>query len=115
MEDIQDKTCRVTDDGSSSRRPLNVNAVESEPRRARPERAAKPPIEGDHPNVFEARVEELIYLRPHLHAVSVCGNDDFIVKINIRQRALTAAKSQDCRSTEDCRASTRRPPDQPRT
>jgi len=48
----------------------------------RPERVAVDPEPGHYPNTFEARVEELIYLGDHIRTrVSVCGNDDFVVKM----------------------------------
>lgn len=111
VEDIQDKTCRVRlDDGSLvSALKVNVNAVgERTTLSLRPERVAVSPIEGDHPNVFEARVEELIYLGDHIRTrVSVCGNDDFIVKIpnaHAQARIDRGEKVRIAWSTEDCRA-----------
>jgi len=48
----------------------------------RPERVEIDPIEGKHPNVFEGKVEELIYLGDHIRTrINVCGHDDFIVKV----------------------------------
>ena len=40
------------------------------------------PESGKFPNVFNAKVEELIYLGDHIRTrASVCGNSEFIVKI----------------------------------
>ena len=48
----------------------------------RPERVFINPGDGLCPNVFDARVEELIYLGDHMRTrVNVCGHDDFIVKV----------------------------------
>jgi putative spermidine/putrescine transport system ATP-binding protein len=48
----------------------------------RPERVVINPPAGDCPNLFDGRVEELIYLGDHMRTrVSVCGHDDFIVKV----------------------------------
>lgn len=48
----------------------------------RPERVVIEPEAGRVPNVFEARVEELIYLGDHMRTrFSLCGNDEFIVKV----------------------------------
>ena len=48
----------------------------------RPERVMIEPADDECPNVFESRVEELIYLGDHIRArISVCNCDDFVVKI----------------------------------
>ena len=48
----------------------------------RPERVTVNPEPGQLPNVFSARAEELIYLGDHIRTrFTVCGHDDFIVKI----------------------------------
>ena len=48
----------------------------------RPERVVVDADKEKLPNVFAARVQELIYLGDHIRTrVSVCGNDDFIIKI----------------------------------
>jgi len=66
------------------------------------------PEPGKYPNLFDARIEELIYLGDHLRTrASVCGQDDFIVKI---PNATWHAKLQEGDmvkfgwSVEDCRA-----------
>ena len=55
----------------------------------RPERVEIDPPEGKYPNVFEGKVEELIYLGDHIRTrVNMCGHDDFIVKVpNISDHA----------------------------
>ena len=48
----------------------------------RPERIFVSPAEGRTPNTYSAKVEELIYHGDHIRTrFSVCGHDDFIVKI----------------------------------
>jgi putative spermidine/putrescine transport system ATP-binding protein len=47
----------------------------------RPERVWLDP-DDSFPNVFEGKVEELIYLGDHIRTrMTVCGHDEFIVKI----------------------------------
>jgi len=48
----------------------------------RPERLTINPPEGSMPNVFDGRVEELIFHGDHVRTrLSLCGHDDFIVKV----------------------------------
>ncbi len=48
----------------------------------RPERVVVSPPKGSMPNIFSAKAEELIYLGDHIRTrFTVCGHDDFIVKI----------------------------------
>jgi putative spermidine/putrescine transport system ATP-binding protein len=48
----------------------------------RPERVIVNPEEGSLPNIFSGKAEELIYLGDHIRTrFTVCGHDDFIVKI----------------------------------
>ena len=48
----------------------------------RPERVLINPPEGSVPNLFDGRVEELIFHGDHLRTrLRVCGRDDFIVKV----------------------------------
>jgi putative spermidine/putrescine transport system ATP-binding protein len=48
----------------------------------RPERVLISPEAGSVPNVFDARVEEQIYLGDHMRTrFSLCGSDQFIVKV----------------------------------
>ena len=74
----------------------------------RPERVAINPPEGEFPNIFEAKVEELIYLGDHIRTrVSVCNADEFIIKV---PNAAGHAVLEEGRTTkvgwlaEDCRA-----------
>ena len=48
----------------------------------RPERVIVNPETGQVPNIFQAKAEELIYLGDHIRTrMSVCGSDNFFVKI----------------------------------
>ena len=48
----------------------------------RPERVTVNPVPGQLPNIFSGVAEELIYLGDHIRTrFTVCGHDDFIVKI----------------------------------
>ncbi len=75
----------------------------------RPERVATNPSNaGDYQNNFKAKVKELIYLGDHIRTrASVCGDDDFVVKI-ANTSALAAIKvGTDVTfgwKAEDCRA-----------
>ncbi len=59
-------------DGTGSRTTISL----------RPERVIINPPEGSVPNLFDGRVEELIFHGDHLRTrLNVCGHDDFIVKV----------------------------------
>ena len=74
----------------------------------RPERVIVDPVGETVENVFEGRVLEFIYLGDHIRTrLSVCGNEDFIVKVPNSQVRSTLEKGQKIRvgwSYEDCRA-----------
>ena len=108
---INGESCQVQVDGGDQVQALKVN-VEGVGSRTtlslRPERVEVNPEPGKYPNLFDARIEELIYLGDHLRTrASVCGQDDFIVKI---PNATWHAKLQEGDmvkfgwSVEDCRA-----------
>ena len=85
VREIDGDTCTVDVDGGGQVRALKVN-VSTVGERAtlslRPERVEVDPPEGKYPNVFDARVEELIYLGDHIRTrANVCGHNDFIVKV----------------------------------
>lgn len=104
-------TCTVEIGQSSLIKALAVN-VTTEGQRAtlslRPERVRINPPNGLMPNVFEAQVEELIYLGDHIRTrVSVCGQDDFIVKVPNAAGHEALRKGDRVRvgwTIEDCRA-----------
>ncbi len=74
----------------------------------RPERVTVDPEPGSLPNIFNGRAEELIYLGDHIRTrFTVCGHDDFIVKIpNSAQHAhLREGDTVNIGwNAEDCRA-----------
>jgi putative spermidine/putrescine transport system ATP-binding protein len=88
----------VNHDGVGSRSTLSL----------RPERVKLNPEEGAFPNVFNAKVLELIYLGDHIRCrVSVCGNDEFIVKVPNAHGQVNMKRDDDVRvgwQAEDCRA-----------
>ena len=85
VREIDGDNCTVQlDDGAMVEAlKVNVNAVGDRSQMSlRPERVEVAPPEGKYPNVFEGKVEELIYLGDHIRTrASVCGHDDFIVKV----------------------------------
>ena len=74
----------------------------------RPERVEVNPANGAFPNVFPGRVEELIYLGDHIRSrMSVCGHDDFIVKVPNASGHAHLVEGAEVRvgwTAEDCRA-----------
>ncbi len=74
----------------------------------RPKRVTVDPEPGSLPNIFNGRAEELIYLGDHIRTrFTVCGHDDFIVKIpNSAQHAhLKEGDTVNIGwNAEDCRA-----------
>ncbi len=72
------------EDGSKVRAlAVNVDGVGSATQLSiRPEAVVFNLAEGSLPNLFEAKVEELIYLGDHTRVrVAVCGNDNFTIKV----------------------------------
>ena len=75
----------------------------------RPERVmVNPSNEGVFPNVFKAKIEELIYLGDHIRTrASVCGDDEFIVKVANASALSAIKKGTEVNfgwSMKDCRA-----------
>jgi putative spermidine/putrescine transport system ATP-binding protein len=74
----------------------------------RPERVALDPEPGSMPNVFDATVEELIYLGDHIRTrVSTCGDDEFIVKVPNSHAHASLDRGQKVKvgwALDDCRA-----------
>ena len=110
VKDTEGDVCRV-DVGGNMIRALSVNhdGVGSRTTLSlRPERVKLNPDEGAFPNVFDAKVLELIYLGDHIRCrVSVCGNDEFIVKVPNAHGQVTMSKGDDVTvgwQAEDCRA-----------
>ena len=88
----------VNHDGVGSRSTLSL----------RPERVVLNPENGAFPNVFDAMVLELIYLGDHIRCrVSVCGDDEFIVKVPNAYGHVSMSKGDDVQvgwQAGDCRA-----------
>jgi putative spermidine/putrescine transport system ATP-binding protein len=88
----------VNHDGVGSRTTLSL----------RPERVALDPEPGSMPNVFDAKVEELIYLGDHIRTrVSTCGDDEFIVKVPNSHAHASLNRGQQVQvgwALDDCRA-----------
>ncbi len=108
---VNGKTCTVQlDEGMLIHAlPVAVGAVGSRTTLSlRPERVVVNPPDGKLANVFDGEVEELIYLGDHIRArVSVCGHNDFIVKVPNAIGHATLSKRSPVRvgwSLEDCRA-----------
>lgn len=109
--DIDGDKCRVAIKGGGEVMALKVNVGrvgDMTSLSLRPERVIINPAQGSVANVFSGRVEELIYLGDHIRTrVSVCGNDDFIVKVPNSQRHQIAARGQEIKlgwSAADCHA-----------
>jgi len=104
-------TCQVLIPGAGPVRALAVNVGNvGQPTTLslRPERVKINPPPGSLPNRFDAEVRELIYLGDHVRTrVSVCGHDDFIVKLPNAEGAMQfepGAKITVGWKIEDCRA-----------
>ena len=104
-------TCQVQIDGSAAIRALAVNVGgvgQATTLSLRPERVKINPPSGSLPNLFNAEVRELIYLGDHVRTrVSVCGNENFVVKLPNAEGAVQyepGAKITVGWKTEDCRA-----------
>jgi putative spermidine/putrescine transport system ATP-binding protein len=74
----------------------------------RPESVRINPDPETYPNTFEARIRELIYVGDHTRVrVSICGRDDFVLKISRGENTPRLAVDQKVRigwSIKDCRA-----------
>jgi putative spermidine/putrescine transport system ATP-binding protein len=109
--EIDGDKCRVEIDGGWIIKALKIyikGIGERTTVSLRPERVIVNPAEGSTDNIFEGRVEELIYLGDHVRTrATVCGNDQFIVKIPNAQGTLNVDRGHHIRlgwSSNDCRA-----------
>ncbi len=89
--------------------PVNVAGVgERSTMSLRPERVQIATGLENCPNVFDAKVEELIYLGDHIRTrVNVCGHDDFIVKVPNSSDHAALKEGETVKvgwMTDDCRA-----------
>ena len=105
------KNCTVEIENGTTVEALAVN-VRNEGEQTtlslRPERVHVQPDQGKFPNVFDASVEELIYLGDHVRTrVNLLGHDDFIIKIPNsagHQHLKTGETVKVGWLAEDCRA-----------
>jgi putative spermidine/putrescine transport system ATP-binding protein len=111
VRELNGQACRVElDDGEEVQAlKVNVGAVgERATISLRPERVEVDPPEGRYPNVFKGKVEELIYLGDHIRTrASVCGHDDFIIKVANSSDHASLAEGETVKfgwTMEDCRA-----------
>ena len=74
----------------------------------RPERIFFKPEPSSCPNIFDAKVEELIYLGDHMRTrINLCGNSEFIVKVPNSAGHVHVTPGEKVRvgwQAEDCRA-----------
>ena len=110
VDQVDGDTCVVDVDGYKIRA-LNVaheGVGSSTTLSLRPERVSLAPSDGEVPNNFDAKVLELIYLGDLIRCrVSVCGDDEFIVKVPNASGHATINEGDDVRvgwTAEDCRA-----------
>ena len=108
---VNGESCTVEVDGGGivEAKSVNIGGVGDRTTLSlRPERVEVSPESGKLPNVFEAKVEELIYLGDHIRTrVNVCGQDDFIVKIPNSSHQASLVEGETVTfgwSIEDCRA-----------
>ena len=109
--EIDGDKCLVEIDGGWIIKALKVYIKDTGERTTvslRPERVTVNPAAGSTDNIFEGRIEELIYLGDHVRTrAMVCGNSQFIVKIPNAQGNLIVNQGQHIRfgwSANDCRA-----------
>lgn len=104
-------TVEIPGTGNVQAQAVNVEAAEQPTILSlRPERVKLNPAPGSLPNVFSATVRELIYLGDHMRIrLSVCGHDDFVVKLPNSEGAkpveagsvITVGwKAEDCRALD---------------
>lgn len=106
-----DTACKVkTKDGSEIQaNKINISGVGDRTTLSiRPERVIVNPQPDQVPNIFKAKAEELIYLGDHIRTrMSVCGSDNFFVKIPNSTHHANLNKGDTVNigwNEEDCRA-----------
>ena len=111
VEAVDGKACavRLKDGSAVSALPVNIAGTGAATTLSiRPERVKIGPEAGSLPNIFEATVQELIYLGDHTRArMALCGSTDFIVKVpNAEDHAPLSVGNtvQVGWKTGDCRA-----------
>ena len=110
VREVQGQTCIVAVEGGEVKAlAVNVEGVGTASTLSlRPERVLIDPSPERCPNVFDARVEELIYHGDHTRMrVRACGCDDFIIKVPNAAGERALAVGETIRigwHLEDCRA-----------
>lgn len=111
VTDFSGRNCTVEINGGGTIEALAVNVRNTgEPTTLslRPERVFIRPEPGSRPNIFDAKVEELIYLGDHMRTrVSLLGHDDFVIKVPNsagHQHLKTGETVKVGWEAEDCRA-----------
>jgi putative spermidine/putrescine transport system ATP-binding protein len=111
VKEIDGNACRVELDSGGEVLGLKVNVGgvgERSTLSLRPERVDVNPPDGKHPNVFEGKVEELIYLGDHIRTrANVCGSEDFVVKVPNASGHVHLKEGEVVKfgwTVEDCRA-----------
>ena len=111
VQAINGDQCKVTLESGEEIQALKVNVDgvgDKTTLSLRPERVEVNPESGKFPNVFNAKVEELIYLGDHIRTrATVCSNSEFIVKIPNASHHASLNKGDSVTfgwSMEDCRA-----------
>jgi putative spermidine/putrescine transport system ATP-binding protein len=109
VREVANGHCVVEVDGRPIRAlPVNIDGVGSRSTLSlRPERVMIDP-DADCPNVFDAKVLELIYLGDHIRArMAVCGTEEFIVKVPNASAHPTLERGHEIKvgwQVDDCRA-----------
>jgi putative spermidine/putrescine transport system ATP-binding protein len=111
IEELDERNCAVKLDNGDIVTALPVNTAGKGERTTlslRPERVTVNPDPDNTPNVFEAKVEELIYLGDHIRTrVNVCGNNEFVIKVPNAHGHAIIRKGESVKvgwAMEDCRA-----------
>lgn len=111
IKEVNGTSCVVQLDNGDIVKALKVNIGNVGDRSQmslRPERVEVNPPEGKYPNVYEGTVQELIYLGDHIRTrTSLCGHNDFIVKIPNASGHSHLQKGEKVKfgwTIEDCRA-----------
>lgn len=107
---VNGQSCQVDVDGYMvEANAINIAGVgENSTLSLRPERVELNPDPNAFPNIFEGKVEELIYLGDHIRTrMNVCGHEEFVVKV---PNSAAHAKLREGETVkvgwkmEDCRA-----------
>jgi putative spermidine/putrescine transport system ATP-binding protein len=111
VKDFSGKNCIVQMESGADIEALAVNVRntgEQTTLSLRPERVKVRPEPGSCPNIFDATVEELIYLGDHMRTrVSLLGHNDFVIKVPNsagHQHLRTGETVKVGWEAEDCRA-----------